>query len=70
MRSIKVFEVEDKEKNIYTIDLLQTLYKKYPDKKFVWLMGVDNLKEFHLWKNWRKYFVIFPLQFLIDHFTL
>ena len=60
-KDIKVFEVEDKKNHIYTIDLIEILYKKYPDKKFVWLMGVDNLKEFHLWKNWREIFYNIPI---------
>ena len=48
-------------KNIYTIDVLEYLYKNHPNKKFIWLMGVDNLKNFHLWKDWKKIFYNIPI---------
>ncbi len=37
----------------YTVDTLKTLRRRYPKRQFVWLMGADNLAEFHLWKDWR-----------------
>lgn len=38
----------------YTADTLQVLEKKYPDKNFVLIIGGDNLRNFHLWKDYRK----------------
>ncbi len=38
----------------YTVDTLKALRRRYPKLQFVWLMGSDNLAEFHLWKDWRK----------------
>ena len=35
----------------YTIDTLTYLKEKYPDKEFSLIMGSDNLKSFHKWKN-------------------
>lgn len=35
----------------YTIDTLTYLQEKYPDKEFTIIMGEDNLKNFHKWKN-------------------
>lgn len=37
----------------YTVDTLKALGQRYPKKQFVWLMGADNLAQFHLWKDWR-----------------
>ena len=37
----------------YTADTLRALKRRYPRAKFVWLMGADNLAEFHRWKDWR-----------------
>lgn len=37
----------------YTIDTLQSLARRYPKREFVWLMGADNLAQFHLWRDWR-----------------
>ena len=30
--------------------------KNYSNIKFYWLMGADNLVNFHQWQNWRKFF--------------
>lgn len=35
----------------YTIDTLTYLQEKQPDKEFSLIMGSDNLKNFHKWKN-------------------
>ncbi|WP_180884734.1 nicotinate-nucleotide adenylyltransferase [Ruegeria sp. THAF57] len=36
-----------------TSDTLMELQKLYPGVRFVWLMGADNLAQFHRWKDWR-----------------
>ncbi len=35
----------------YTINTLTYLYEKFPDHEFSLIMGEDNLKSFHKWKN-------------------
>ncbi len=60
-QQIKVLEVEDLSKNIYTVDLLEYLFKKFPQKKFIWLMGADSLINFHLWRDWKKIFYNIPI---------
>lgn len=37
----------------YTADTLKALRRRYPKRQFVWLMGSDNLAQFHRWKDWR-----------------
>ncbi|MEM7689168.1 MAG: nicotinate-nucleotide adenylyltransferase [Pseudomonadota bacterium] len=37
----------------YTVDTLAALKRRYPKRDFVWLMGSDNLAQFHQWKGWR-----------------
>jgi nicotinate-nucleotide adenylyltransferase len=37
----------------YTVDTLRSLTRRYPKCRFVWLMGSDNLGQFHRWKDWR-----------------
>lgn len=37
----------------YTVDTLEKLIRRYPKRRFIWLMGADNLAQFHLWKDWR-----------------
>ena len=58
---IKVLEIQDLSKNTYTVDLLEYLFKKFPHKKFIWLMGADNLVSFHLWRDWKKIFYNIPI---------
>jgi nicotinate-nucleotide adenylyltransferase len=41
-------------KTRYTIDTLRQLIPRCPGVHFVWLMGSDNLVQFHHWKNWHK----------------
>lgn len=36
----------------YTIDTLTYLKERYPNKQFRILMGSDNLRNFHKWKNY------------------
>lgn len=37
----------------YTVDTLRALQRRYKSRQFVWLMGSDNLAQFHQWKDWR-----------------
>lgn len=37
----------------YTAQTLTRLQAIYPGVSFVWLMGADNLAQFHRWKGWR-----------------
>ena len=37
----------------YTIDTLRQLKARYPKRRFVWVMGADNLAGFHRWRDWR-----------------
>ena len=48
----------------YSWETLDYLSVKYPRTKFVWLMGSDNLVQFHLWKNWRWIIENFPVGIL------
>lgn len=37
----------------YTAQTLAALQDARPGVHFVWLMGADNLAQFHLWQDWR-----------------
>lgn len=37
----------------YTVDTLRALRRRYPQHDFIWLMGADNLMQFHQWRDWR-----------------
>ena len=38
----------------YTINTLVHLEERYPDHEFALIMGTDNLKSFHKWKNYEQ----------------
>lgn len=44
-----------------TADTLVAMRAIYPGVRFVWLMGADNLAQFHLWKNWRQIMASVPV---------
>ena len=50
---IRVTAIEQQLGTRYTIDTLRALKRRYPRRRFVWLMGSDNLAQFHKWRNWR-----------------
>jgi len=37
----------------YTAETLGGLFAHYPGVRFVWLMGADNLAQFHRWERWQ-----------------
>ncbi len=45
----------------YTIDTLRALQRRYPRRRFVWLMGADGLASFHRWRDWRGIAATMPI---------
>ena len=45
----------------YTYQTLQRLAEKYPQKQFALVIGGDNLRDFHLWKDYEKIWEKYPL---------
>ncbi len=44
-----------------TFDTLAALKRYYPGVRFVWLMGADNLAQFHRWGRWREILGMVPV---------
>ena len=38
----------------YTVDTITYLRRRGAGLRFVWIMGADNLAQFHRWQNWRR----------------
>src|ERR1700759_3169326 len=38
----------------YTVDTITYLRRRTPGLRLVWIMGADNLAQFHRWQNWRR----------------
>jgi nicotinate-nucleotide adenylyltransferase len=45
----------------YTVDTLAAIKRKYPKRRFIWIMGADNLVQFHEWRDWRKIAAMMPI---------
>jgi nicotinate-nucleotide adenylyltransferase len=52
-RRLIVSGLEDTIKSRYTNDTVRLLRTRFPQVRFVWLMGSDNLEQFHRWQHWR-----------------
>ena len=38
----------------YTVDTINYLRRRASSLRFVWIMGADNLAQFHRWQNWQR----------------
>ena len=38
----------------YTVDTIDYLRRRASGLRLVWIMGADNLAQFHRWQNWRR----------------
>ena len=38
----------------YTVDTIMHLRRRVSGVRFVWIMGADNLAQFHRWQDWRR----------------
>lgn len=45
----------------YTADTLALVKARHPGVDFVWIMGADNLRDFHNWQRWREIMMTFPV---------
>ena len=50
---IRVTAIERQLGTRYTAETLAKLVRLYPKRQFIWIMGADNLLQFHHWKRWR-----------------
>jgi len=51
---IKIYFFENKIKSNKTIDLMKFLKNRYKKTEFFFIMGADNLINFHKWEKWDK----------------
>lgn len=58
---IKVTAFEASHSLRYTADTLALVKRRNPGINFVWIMGADNLREFHRWQRWRQIATTFPI---------
>lgn len=49
---VDVTDIEAQLGTRITADTIEALHRRYRGVRFVWLMGADNLAQFHRWKDW------------------
>jgi nicotinate-nucleotide adenylyltransferase len=58
---VEVTGIEDRLGTRYTAETIAALQQTYPGVRFVWLMGADNLAQFHLWQDWQDIMARVPV---------
>lgn len=58
---IRVSAMERELATRFTIDTVKKLRRRWPKRRFVWLMGADNLAQLHRWKDWRRLLGLVPI---------
>jgi nicotinate-nucleotide adenylyltransferase len=51
--AIRVSDFEDRAATRYSVDTVRQLKRSHPEHRFIWLLGSDNLPNFHFWRDWR-----------------
>mgnify|MGYP005840320713 CR=1 FL=1 len=59
-----VTDIEARLGTRHTAQTLAHLQGLYPGVRFVWVMGADNLAQFHRWQDWRRIAARVPLAVL------
>lgn len=51
---VRATAIEAQIGTVNTVDTIEALRRLYPGKRFIWIMGADNLGQFHRWRDWRR----------------
>ncbi len=58
---MKITACEAEMKTSFTADTLTQIVMQNRDVNFVWVMGADNLGQFHHWQRWRDIAALMPI---------
>lgn len=58
---VEVTGIEARLGTRYTAATLGALFDLYPEVRFTWLMGADNLADFHRWERWDEIMAALPV---------
>ena len=64
---IIIKEIEKKINSKYTYETIEYLINHYNNIRFYWLMGADNLINFHKWQKWKQIFKEIPIVIFKRH---
>ena len=63
----KIKEIEKKIQSKFSYETINFLQNHYTNINFFWLMGADNLINFHKWQKWRDIFKDIPIVIFKRH---
>jgi len=58
---VTVTDIEAQLGTHYTAETLTRLKQRFRSVRFVWLMGADNLAQFHRWQEWHRIMQMVPV---------
>lgn len=58
---IRVTDIEQRLGSRHTAHSLKLLRRRFPETRFVWLMGADNLVQIARWRDWQQIFHLVPI---------
>ncbi|SLN46591.1 putative nicotinate-nucleotide adenylyltransferase [Pseudooctadecabacter jejudonensis] len=58
---VQITDIETRLGTRYTAQTLAALQMRYDGVRFVWLMGADNLAQFHQWQDWQEIMARVPV---------
>ncbi|CUH40670.1 putative nicotinate-nucleotide adenylyltransferase [Jannaschia seosinensis] len=61
---VDVTDLEARLGTRHTARTIAVMQERWPGVRFVWLMGADNLAQFHMWEDWREIFARVPIAVL------
>lgn len=61
---IAATDIEKRLGTRYTVDTVRALQARYPQHRFIWLLGSDTLPNFHKWRDWRDLARMVPIAVL------
>lgn len=64
---IRPTDIEKNFSTTETADTLKELTRMFPDNSFVWIMGADNLKDFHKWARWQEIMDNYPIAVIVRY---
>ena len=63
-RRLVATDIEGRLGTRYTADTLNKLRTRFPNARFIWLMGADNLVQLPRWRHWRRIVATMPFAVL------
>jgi nicotinate-nucleotide adenylyltransferase len=61
---IRVLDLERRVNTRFTVDTVRRVKRRFPDDRFLWLLGSDTLPDFHKWRDYRGLARLCPIAVL------